>query len=160
MIPGPGYSGNTENKVRVRIYIASVDVNHIGLLHECFAVLQRQLDAIVPWFDLERKATRVVRARMLALTSVDVDYFNASPVNGTRPFRPANDAADRAVGFDWLRTEIDDGTAVACQDAAEDDGDCRKPNRSHMPCRVETRCPQITLCRRNCKHGASWGVRT
>src|SRR6476646_6755815 len=67
-----GNSRGTENKVRVGIDIASIDVDHIGPLDERFAVLESQFDAVFPGFDLECEAAGHARRAVLALAGGDV----------------------------------------------------------------------------------------
>ena len=155
VITWTGYSSDTENKVCVRVYIASVYVNHVGLLQKRFTLLKGQLDAVVAWFDLEGEATGVIRVPVLPLAGFDVHDLDATPLNRASALWSANNTADRAIGFEWLRTEIDDRPTVARGDTDQGNHNGPQPNRCHVTREVEAKFPHTNLAGRNCKPGAT-----
>jgi hypothetical protein len=63
----------------VRVHIASIDVDHVRLLDEDFAILQRQVDAVFSRFHFERESARDVRGATLFLAGIDVHHFDGAP---------------------------------------------------------------------------------
>lgn len=142
-----GDACNTENKVCVRVYIASIHVDDVGLLDQRFTLLKCELDAVVPRFDLEGEPAGVIRVPMLTLAGFDVDDVNAASLDRARAFRTANSAANRAIGFERFRAQIDDGAAMARRDGAQGNHDGPKPNRLHVIRQVEAKFPHSNLAR-------------
>jgi hypothetical protein len=145
VIARTGDACDTENKVCVRVYIASIHVDDVRLLDQRFALLKGELDAVVARFDLEGEPTGVVGVRMLALAGFDIDDLDAAPLDGARALRTANSAADRAIGFERFRTEIDNGAAMTRGNGAQRNHDGPKPNRLHVMRQVEAKFPHINL---------------
>src|SRR4029079_19235632 len=137
-------SRSTENKVRVCVHIASIDVDHVRLLDEDFAVLQRQFDAVFSWFPLERESARDVGRATLALAGVDVHDFDRSPRDCARTLRTANGPADGAVSLGRFGAEIDDRTSMAAGEAEQRQRQSQEPGRPQVARTVETKYPHIT----------------
>jgi hypothetical protein len=137
VIPGSGDPNDPHDEVGVGIDVAAVDVDYIRFLHDCFAVLKRQLDTVIARFHFERESAGVVRHHSLAFTGIDIDDLDRPPLDCTCALGSADGPAYRAVCLERLWAEVDDRAPMTCTQTQQSDRDRDKPTSTGVVRAVE-----------------------
>ena len=108
-----------------------------------------------PRLYFECEAADVAREHALAGACVDVYHFDRPAVDRARPFRPANRAADGAVGLNRLRTCVDDRSSRP----ASGEGKEQSGHQCGAECggvrAVGSVCPHLSSASGECKQKAT-----
>jgi hypothetical protein len=127
------------------VHVTAIDVDHVWLLHERFAILKSQLDAVFSRLYLERESTGVVRGSPLTVARIDVYDLDRTAFYGTGAFRPPNGAADGTVRLERLRAEVDNWPAMTGSQTEQQARHGGQPYRVAAVRALEPDCPHIDL---------------